>query len=234
MISESEIWKIWVAICVWCFLLIILSFSWSEKRELPYCHSQESNSANTQKATQHPGTNCQWWHTVARKQTWNWDSMSATITDGADYVGVARCDWLLVNVQQTEMLQEGVSHAGIQLLALDKGVRQRHHLWVAPDASYSDRENVVSRVKSVMNTLLPTPPVNTNWLSVLISAAVMNDVEQQCFYVLRGKGRDKKNGSMSPQILTVQSQQRKNIEYIYIDLTLNTAWRGHEPLHDDI
>lgn len=70
--------------------------------------------------------------------------MSAALTDGADYTGVACCDWLLVNVQQTEMLQEGVSHAGIQLLALDEGVRQCHRLWVAPDTTYSDRENVVS------------------------------------------------------------------------------------------
>lgn len=54
--------------------------------------------------------------------------MSAALTDGADYAGVACCDWLLVNVQQTEMLQEGVSHAGIQLLALDEGVRQCHRL----------------------------------------------------------------------------------------------------------
>lgn len=54
--------------------------------------------------------------------------MSAALTDGADYTGVACCDWLLVNVQQTEMLQEGVSHAGIQLLALDEGVRQCHRL----------------------------------------------------------------------------------------------------------
>lgn len=54
--------------------------------------------------------------------------MSATLTDGADYARVARCDWLLVNVQQTEMLQEGVGHAGVQLLALDEGVGQRHHL----------------------------------------------------------------------------------------------------------
>lgn len=53
----------------------------------------------------------------------NWAPMSATLTDGADNARVARCDWLLVNVQQTEMLQEGVGHAGVQLLALDEGVR---------------------------------------------------------------------------------------------------------------
>ena len=51
-----------------------------------------------------------------------------TLTDGADYAGVACCDWLLVDVQQTEMFQEGVSHAGIQLLALDERVRQCHRL----------------------------------------------------------------------------------------------------------
>lgn len=51
-----------------------------------------------------------------------------TLTDGADYAGVACCDWLLVDVQQTEMLQEGVGHAGVQLLALDERVRQCHRL----------------------------------------------------------------------------------------------------------
>lgn len=63
--------------------------------------------------------------------------MSSTLTNGADYAGVACCDWLLVNVQQTEMLQEGVGHACIQLLVLDKGVRLCHHLRVTPDTSCS-------------------------------------------------------------------------------------------------
>lgn len=63
-----------------------------------------------------------------------------TLTDGADYAGVARCDWLLVNVQQTQMLQEGVGHAGVQLLLLDERVRQCHHLRVSSVASCSYRE----------------------------------------------------------------------------------------------
>lgn len=104
--------------------------------------------------------------------------MSAAPTDGADYAGVACCDWLLVNVQQTEMLQEGVSHAGIQLLALDEGVWQWHHVRVAPESTYSGRENVVSGVKLVVGTLLPTPPVNTNEINASHrrgSAIVMNE-----------------------------------------------------------
>jgi len=64
---------------------------------------------------------------------------AVTLTDGADYAGVSRCDWLLVDVQQTEMLQEGVSHAGIQLLLLNERVWHFHHIRVAPDASYSDK-----------------------------------------------------------------------------------------------
>lgn len=88
-------------------------------------------------------TRSQRWHiTVVRQQTWNWDSLSVTLTDGADYAGVARCDWLLVDVQETEMLQEGVSHTGVKLLALDERVRQCHHIGVAPDASYNDRETL--------------------------------------------------------------------------------------------
>lgn len=61
-----------------------------------------------------------------------------TLTNGADYAGVARCDWLLVDVQQTQMFQEGVSHAGIELLALNKGVRHCHQIWIAPKASCGD------------------------------------------------------------------------------------------------
>lgn len=44
----------------------------------PQCHSQESDSAKKLQATEQPGADCQRWHTtVARKQTWNWDSLSA-------------------------------------------------------------------------------------------------------------------------------------------------------------
>lgn len=86
---------------------------------------------------------------VAGKQTWGSESVSATLTNGADYTGVACCDWLLVNVQQTEMLQESVGHACIQLLVLDKGVRLWHHLRVTPDTSCSGGgKNVVRGVKS--------------------------------------------------------------------------------------
>lgn len=58
----------------------------------------------------------------------NWACASPTLTDGADDASVACCDWLLVDVQQTEVLQEGVGHAGVQLLALDEGVWQCHHI----------------------------------------------------------------------------------------------------------
>lgn len=57
-----------------------------------------------------------------------WCAAVFTLTNGANDAGVACSDWLLVNVQQTEMLQEGVGHAGVQLLALDKRIRQCHHV----------------------------------------------------------------------------------------------------------
>ena len=54
----------------------------------------------------------------------------ALLTDGADDASVAGYDWLLVDVQQAEVLQEGVGHGGVQLLLLDEGVGERHDVRV--------------------------------------------------------------------------------------------------------
>ena len=48
--------------------------------------------------------------------------LAEPLTDGADDAGVPGRDWLLVDVQQTEVLQESVGHAGVQPLPLDEGV----------------------------------------------------------------------------------------------------------------
>ena len=61
--------------------------------------------------------------------------MADPLTDGADDAGVPGRDWLLVDVQQTEVLQEGVGHAGVQPLPLDEGVWQGHVVRVAPQTS---------------------------------------------------------------------------------------------------
>lgn len=55
--------------------------------------------------------------------------------DGADDACVAGCDWLLVDVQQTQVFQEGVGHAGVQLLLLDEGVWEGHDVRVTSDTS---------------------------------------------------------------------------------------------------
>lgn len=101
-------------------------------------HSQDSN---TPTATQHPGAagdDIQ--QLPENKLKTETQSAVVTLTDGADYAGVARCDWLLLNVQQAEMLQKSVSRAGIQLLALDERVRLCHRLGVAPAVSWSNRD----------------------------------------------------------------------------------------------
>jgi len=63
------------------------------------------------------------------------------LTDGADDAGVPGRDRLLVDVQQTEVLQEGVGHAGVQLLPLDEGVWQGHGLRIAPETSCRGKGN---------------------------------------------------------------------------------------------
>ena len=120
-------------------------------------------------------------------KTWKWGSASATPTDGADNAGVPCRDWLLVDVQETEMFQEGVSHAGIQLLALDKGVWHRHGLWVAPHASCSERENVVSGVVSLEHSTF-----EFNWTQHLLwkKRVCAIDEWQNSDIVLRVKSRD--------------------------------------------
>lgn len=96
-----------------------------------------------------------------------------TPTDGADYAGVAGCDRLLVDVQQAEMLQEGVSHAGVQLLALNERVRHCHHIRVAPDESWGDKESVVRGEKLIAETRLRTPAVKMNEGYKVISGSVI-------------------------------------------------------------
>lgn len=50
------------------------------------------------------------------------------------------------------MFQESVSHAGIQLLALDEGVRQCHHLRVTPDTSCCGRKKCSSELEHQVTT----------------------------------------------------------------------------------
>ena len=47
--------------------------------------------------------------------------MLGWLTDGADDASVASLGRGGVNVQQTQVLQEGVSHGSVQLLGLDEG-----------------------------------------------------------------------------------------------------------------
>ena len=49
-------------------------------------------------------------------------------TDGADDARVAGGGGLRVDVQQTQVLQEGVSHGGSELLGLDEGRAHVHRL----------------------------------------------------------------------------------------------------------
>lgn len=135
MISgESDLWKNKVAICTLCFLLIICSFSWAgdEQRELHSataknqtlprnCRPPSSQELTASDGTQQSPENKLETETHCLRPL-------VALTDGADYAGVARRDWLLVDVQQTEVLQECVSHAGVQLLALDERVWQCHRL----------------------------------------------------------------------------------------------------------
>lgn len=96
-------------------------FPGRKKQYLLQSHSSKRTSRL--KATQHAGAARDFIQQLPENKR-----PVVSLTDGADYAGVARCDWLLVNVQQTKMLQESVGHAGVQALALDERVRLRHRL----------------------------------------------------------------------------------------------------------
>ncbi len=75
--GESELWKNKEAICMLCSPLIIFSFFLGRERaeRAARFRIHESNPANTQ-GHPAPRADCQPRHTtVARKQTWHWDSV---------------------------------------------------------------------------------------------------------------------------------------------------------------
>lgn len=101
------------------------------------------------------------------------------LTDGAHDAGVAGRDGLLVDVQKTQVLQEGVGHAGVQLLALDERVGHRHGLRVASDASCTRTKKIVNSLRradtessSGATLTHSTPPLLTAGSALRTAAAV--------------------------------------------------------------
>lgn len=139
----------------------------------------------------------QWYTTVARKQTWNWDWLSANGCLTHRWCRLCWCCalWLAPGRCPADRDAPGRCQPCWRPAA---GAG-----WKSPGVSsplssawweLQWQTNVVSRVKTVKITLLPTPPVSTNELQHLKQKNkchfCVND-EQHLYYVLGRKSKDK-------------------------------------------